>query len=93
MDDALKIEDLFSSEPHGVAHQLGISLLLACLGSQKVAWVKGGVREGCFPVSQTEFGTALSDSLRNLFTCGTATNNCRVYMGQKTTSPSGSHTT
>lgn len=26
---------------------------------------------------------ALSDSVRNLFTCGGATNNCRVYIGQK----------
>lgn len=42
--------------------------------------------------------TGLSDSVRNLFTCGRATNNWRVYIEakkkqKKTTSPPGSHTT
>lgn len=31
---------------------------------------------------------ALSDSVRNLFTCGGATNNCRVYIEQKNDFPS-----
>ena len=40
-------------------------------------------------------GAARGDSVRNLFTGGAATNNCRVYVGQKkeTTSPPGSRTT
>lgn len=53
-------------------------------------WGKGGVFSR---FTEGELGTALSDSLRNLFTCGRATNNYRAYIGRKTTSPSGSHTT
>lgn len=73
-------------------------LLLACRRASRTAkhwhWWRVGSCGGVFSHS-TDAGlrATRSDSLRNLFTCGKATNNCRVYIGWTTTSPAGSHTT
>lgn len=70
-----------------------VSLALACMlviGAGE-GW---GQREVYSCLTDEGLEAAPSDSVRNLFTCGGATNNCRVYIGQKkTTSPPGSHTT